>query len=406
MKLLFVHEISWLKKVVYEIHDIPELLALKGHEVTFLEYDEDDGVQEKTALVEKRYLFSKRSSNSRAHENSNVKIITPRRWLPGIFGRLAAVFIHPFFVLQQIIFHKPDVLFLYGVPTNGWQSVLLAKLTKTPVVFRAIDVSHEIRPTRLSKIIKVAESIVVKNSQLILTHNYALREYLVKFGIEPQKVIVLLPGVDLSRFQRTNERGSKRQELNIRFDDKVILFMGTLFKFSGVFEFLQMAANDLRKNPNTKILIVGDGEDKNRIQGLIQSESLENHVLMPGRIQYEELNSVLQTGDIAVLPFIPQDVTHMALPGKVLQYLAAGLPTVAISLNGLKSVLGDDEGVLYAETQHELVSLSFDLLMNEPMRADMAKKGRLAMEEKCNWDVQISTLELLLAELIENSNHE
>ena len=41
MKILVVHEVSYLRKVVYEIHEFPELLALRGHEVTFVDFDED-----------------------------------------------------------------------------------------------------------------------------------------------------------------------------------------------------------------------------------------------------------------------------------------------------------------------------------------------------------------------------
>ena len=35
MKILFIHEVGWFNKVIYEMHDFPELLSLKGHEVHF-----------------------------------------------------------------------------------------------------------------------------------------------------------------------------------------------------------------------------------------------------------------------------------------------------------------------------------------------------------------------------------
>ena len=40
MKLLFIHEVSYRKKVIFEMHEIPELLAVRGHDITFLEFDE------------------------------------------------------------------------------------------------------------------------------------------------------------------------------------------------------------------------------------------------------------------------------------------------------------------------------------------------------------------------------
>ncbi|NDC99922.1 glycosyltransferase, partial [bacterium] len=40
MRFLFVHEVNWREKVTYEIHDIPELLSIAGHEVTFIDFPE------------------------------------------------------------------------------------------------------------------------------------------------------------------------------------------------------------------------------------------------------------------------------------------------------------------------------------------------------------------------------
>ena len=40
MNLLFIHEVNWRYKVTFEIHDIPELLSIAGHSVTFIDYPE------------------------------------------------------------------------------------------------------------------------------------------------------------------------------------------------------------------------------------------------------------------------------------------------------------------------------------------------------------------------------
>jgi hypothetical protein len=58
MKILFVHEVSWFSKVVYEMHDFPELLSLNGHEVHFLEFEEDQS---------RAHFKSVTSTESRSH---------------------------------------------------------------------------------------------------------------------------------------------------------------------------------------------------------------------------------------------------------------------------------------------------------------------------------------------------
>jgi len=42
VRLLFVHEVNWRAKVVYEIHDYPELLSFAGHEAVFIDFPEGE----------------------------------------------------------------------------------------------------------------------------------------------------------------------------------------------------------------------------------------------------------------------------------------------------------------------------------------------------------------------------
>ena len=79
---------------------------------------------------------------------------------------------------------------------------------------------------------------------------------------------------------------------------------------------------------------------------------------MPSRIEYDLLARYLRIGHVALLPFRPQPVAYGALPGKVLQYLACGLPTVSTSLDGLQSMIAPDEGILYTNDLHEMVSVA------------------------------------------------
>ena len=39
MNILFVHEVEWLHKVVFDIHLLSEALSLLGHQVFAIDYD-------------------------------------------------------------------------------------------------------------------------------------------------------------------------------------------------------------------------------------------------------------------------------------------------------------------------------------------------------------------------------
>src|SRR5207237_1356742 len=40
MKILIVHEVNYLKKIIYEFQILPEILSILGHEVTIIDYDD------------------------------------------------------------------------------------------------------------------------------------------------------------------------------------------------------------------------------------------------------------------------------------------------------------------------------------------------------------------------------
>ena len=388
MKLLFVHEVSWRKKVVYEIHDFPELLSIQGNEVSFFEYDEEGKELGLNSIQLTSGRFRSTSVMSRGHSGSEVRVITPARFLPGIFGRLLAVILHPIAIWHELKHNKPDVVVLYGIPTNGWQTALICRHFKVPVLLRAIDVSHQLRKTPLSPLIRMAESFIYRNVNHISANNLVLAEYISETSRTKTTIEVLLPGVDLHKFKPSAKPIELTKKYHIHKEDKVILFMGTLFRFSGVYELIQSAAAALLGDAKLKMLIIGDGEDMQRINEKIIELRLEEKVICVGRIEYEELPSYLHLGDVAVLPFLQRDVTECAFPGKVLQYLSTGLPTISVQLKGLEGTFPPDSGFLFVSNAEEMVSQCIEVLNNEDLHSSLSILGRRRMEEMCNWDIQ------------------
>ena len=387
MRILFVHEVSWYNKVVFEMHDIPELLSLRGHDVYFLDFDE--GRQHAKWRL-------RTSVESRAHPGSRVTVVTPPRIFPGILGRLFAVLLQPLVFLLLLKRIQPNVVVTYSIPTSGWQVTLLCNLRKIPVIVRSIDVSHELRPSRLKILVKWSESLVYSRADFVSTHNEPLRQYVISLGASETSSSVIHPGVDFRRFQPTPPRVELRDSLGIQESDKVLLFMGTLFRFSGVTELLYELKSAFSRDQSLKFLILGDGEDADRIATTVAQEALRQQVVMTGKIDYDSLGDYLRLAHVALLPFKPDTVTHFALPGKVLQYLAAGLPTVATPLRGLCSLVPHDYGIVYAPTTKLLAEEAVKLASDRNRQQEIAQRGLELMLELCDWEKQIDAFEYLL----------
>ena len=387
MKILFVHEVSWFGKVVFEMHDFPELLSLNGHEVHFLDFEEDQS---------RAHFKSVTSIESRSHPGSIVSVTSPPHLFSGIFRRLIALVIHPLVFLRLAKKIKPDVVVTYSIPTSGWQIVTICKRLNIPVVVRAIDVSHKLRESRFELAIKIAERFVYKHADHVCANNEALRQYCIKLGASVDKSSVIYPGIDLNRFSTSVPRRDLQEFLGIKSSDKVLLFMGTLFRFSGLTELINELAPTMLSDQSLKLLILGGGEDFDRLQHLIAELELGSQIMMTGRIEYDDLADYLRLGNVALLPFSPGIVTHNALPGKVLQYLACGLPTIATPLHGLMSMIPQGQGVNYANDYSEMVNAAISLVKDADQQTLLSERGLVSLTQHCDWNSQIIKFENLL----------
>lgn len=359
MKILFIHEVSYQTKFVFEMHEFPELLALKGHEVSFLEFPED----------ESSWTIKKRSKglriSGRAHPAATINLVTPASFGRGIIGRLFGVLSTPPALKEELKNNRPDVIVLLAVPTSGWQSVRLASKEGIPVVFRALDVSHLLRKTIFSGLIKFAEKYIYKNSTVVSANNPALERYCVALSNREGPALVNLPPVDLSHFKGSQDK-SILKDYGIPIDAQVLMYMGTFFRFSGLERALKDFAAQLKTHKDLYFILVGQGEIENQLRDLVETLNISNHVLFTGRVDYLQLGRMLRAADVALNPFESEFLTNVALPHKVLQYMATGVPVVSTDLEGLRGTVGNDSGVTWVNSGMSHVDVAVKLLEHSP----------------------------------------
>ena len=403
MKILFIHEVNWKQKPIFEIHDYPELLSLRGHDVSFIDFPEN----EKLKVGRKFYSFTTEESldQSRAHLGSKVRLVTPGR----IIGSPLDRFLHSFTFVPLLILtlsrKKYDVIVLYGVPTNGWQTVAIAKFFGVPVLFRAIDVSHQLRKTNYKVLIKLAERFVYKRASWVSANNSTLADYCVSLGAKRELVSVDYPGLDLERFSPRTKNRDLQVSNGIEVNDKTIVFMGTLYRFSGIPRFLELISPLLTTRSDIKFLVVGDGEGRREIENTIHRYGLKEKVKMTGFINYDDLPSTLNLADVAINTFQINDVTNGALPWKVVQYLACGLPTVSTPLSGLVaySKQNTESGIVFRDLDQSFVQTVIELLDDGAMRKKLGAHAREMVKTHNYWPNAISRFERLLAGLVQKS---
>jgi glycosyltransferase involved in cell wall biosynthesis len=371
LNLLFVHEVSYEKKPIFEMHEFPEHLAARGHKVTFLQFDEGykfwrDKRQPTEKVISGRVL-----------PDTSLRIVTPRQFgIPGVDRLYATLSVWP--ELDRLLrSDKFDAIVLYAVPTYGYQVLQLAKKYGVPVIFRALDVSHLIRKSFLSPLIKLVEKYVYQHADALSANNPAMAEYCQALGSRKTSAVVNLPPLDISHFAKATPNAALQKELGIKPADSVITYLGTFFHFSGLDVVIREFAEQASRHPKAKILLIGGGEQDTELRDLVSELKLEKRVLFTGFIPYAKLSGYLGLTTVAINPMKPGMVSHTAFPHKVIQYMASGLPVVTTKLDGLYKTFGDTSGLTWSGGSEGLIGKALALAEDE---AKLEENSRLQLQ--------------------------
>jgi glycosyltransferase involved in cell wall biosynthesis len=368
MKILVIHEIDWEKKVIFEPHHLAELFSIQGHEVFVI-----DCAQPNSKDFIKGMHTRTLTNYSRVYNNANITLIRPASFLVKGFNRMVHYFTCKK-VIEKIIQERGiEKIFLYGSITNGVQTIKLAQERKIPVIYRVLDISHElINMKGIKQIAKKLESKVISNANLVLTTTNDLSRYAIEMGAKKSNVEVFPLGVNFQDFKPMEKSSELQKELDIKENDKVIIFVGTMYTFAGIKNII----NEFSLfEKNVKLIIIGEGPDFDRIKLQVQSKKLEENIILLGFIPQNLIAKYIALADICINPFEINQITNRILPTKILEYLACKKPVLSTPLIGTKETLLNEEyGIIYSTEREFVVKLS-ELLDDELKLKEIGEKG-------------------------------
>jgi len=168
-------------------------------------------------------------------------------------------------------------------------------------------------------------------SDLIICITNELKNKIINiFEINSQKIHVIPDAV-------------KDEWLNIRPEkDEYILYVGSLKKWKGVHILIEA----MKYLPEEKLLVVGDGEELNKLEKIVKKEKLQNRVRFVGYVPHSEVIKFLTKAKVLVLPNIEDNLDSSSFftsPLKLFEYMATGIPIVASDIKSLKEILKHEE---------------------------------------------------------------
>lgn len=181
-------------------------------------------------------------------------------------------------------------------------------------------------------------------------------------------------GVDASQFAVTfddNQKEIAREQLGIKKDDIVLIYVAELLKRKRQIWLLHALASVLRANPSITLLLVGQDSMGGKTQRQARALGIEKQVQFLG--YRNDIPSLMALSDIAL-----SSSSQEGLPVNIIESMFAGLPVVATSCRGNRDLVHDNT-TGYLVNAHNATGFASKVmrLVNDPaLRKTMGQEAR------------------------------
>lgn len=324
-----------------------------------------------------------------------------------IFGYL------PQFVEQFLAFQTQEGVQYSLIHTNYWLSSWVGMELKQHQPMAQVHTYHslgavkyanvphipDIATTRLAvekKCLETADCIVATSPQ----EQAHMRSHLSTLG----NIQIIPCGTDIDRYGAISQADA-RQHLGIPLEAKVVFYVGRFDPRKGIETLVRaIAQSQFREDADFQLIIGGgsrpgekDGQERDRIEGIVQDLGLTSHTTFPGRISNEALPFYYAAADVSVVP------SHYEPFGLVaIEAMASCTPVVASDVGGLQfTVLPNGTGILVPPKDVAGFARAIDRILADPqLRHQWGLAARKRVETTFSWQGVAQQLSQLYQQLI------
>lgn len=199
-----------------------------------------------------------------------------------------------------------------------------------------------------------------------------------KYKIE-KNIHIVPTGIEVDRFFSENIDlkllTSLRRKLNLTKKDHVIIFVGRLAKEKNVEFLLEAQKKLIQENNNIKLIIVGDGPDKEKYEDIAVNLKISDHVIFTGKIPWDEIQYYYHLSDFFVT------ASKSETQGlTVVEAMASSLVPLVIKDEAFEGTVTNQINGLIFETQEEYCKDILLLIRDHNLRNRLSNQARIQSE--------------------------
>lgn len=245
----------------------------------------------------------------------------------------------------------------------------------------------------------VVEFSIDKSDGVTAVSEYLKRETYEHFDIQ-QDIKVIPNFIDLDRFKKSNKSHFKKAICPN--DEKVIVHVSNFRKVKRVPEVVAVFARIIKSGIDAKLLLVGDGPDRQKAEQQCRDLGICEHVRFLGKL--DQVEEVLSIADLFMIPSGSETFGLAAL-----EAMSCSVPVISSNIGGLPEVnIHGETGYLCDLDDIDcMADYSINILTDPELHQTMAENAR-KRAERFNQDVVVKEYEKFYeevrAEMLESSS--
>ncbi|AAM31801.1 putative glycosyltransferase [Methanosarcina mazei Go1] len=174
--------------------------------------------------------------------------------------------------------------------------------------------------------------------KIICVSNFVKSKYSREYGIDSEKLYTIYNGINMEKFQKNTNTEDIKRKFNLK-DEFVITCVG-LRRDKGPHYLIKAAPSILKEIPNTKFILVGEGECKDRIESLIEKLDIKDKVMLVGNVP--NLAEVYSISSCVVIPSLFEEAFCFVAA----EAMSIEAPIVAFDSGAIKEIIYKKESVV------------------------------------------------------------
>lgn len=220
------------------------------------------------------------------------------------------------------------------------------------------------------------------SASVLIAVSQEVAEHVKTLTANSDRVHVVPNGVDPGRFSPEASPAYRR-----RPGEFVVGFAGSLKPWHDVRTLIEAFALLHHTHPNTRLLIVGDGPQRDNILAQLDQHGLRPAAHLTGAVAHETMPGWIASMDAAVAPYRQSDNFYFS-PLKLFEYMAAGRAVVASDIGQIRSLITSGEtGLLCQPGDASSLAGALETVLTRPvLRQALGEAARQKIDREHTWD--------------------